>query len=161
MIRSLLAFTLIALNISADDKKTDTKIEVSSTEQKLLDQTNKIRAANKLKPLTINPLLLKAARAHSANMAKQEKMAHKLDDKNPRNRANDVGYEGEWCGENVAEVKDGPVKHTIEDVMEGWMKSPEHRKNILSEDYTEAGFGLAVSKSGKTYYTQMFGAPFK
>ena len=156
---------ILSSTVVADEKKNDvkdaskdSKIELSAEEQKLFEQTNKIRTENKLKPLTINPLLLKAARAHSANMAKQEKMEHKLDGKNPRDRADTVGYEGEWCGENVGEGTDGATKHSIKDMMDWWMKSPDHRKNILFEEFTEVGFGVAKGKNGKTYYTQMFGA---
>ena len=63
------------------------KFELSKDEQKLLELTNKEREKKKLSPLKPNPLLFKAARAHSANMARQEKMEHVLDGKGPGKRA--------------------------------------------------------------------------
>ena len=54
--------------------------------------TNKARAKEKLPPLKLNSVLTKVARAHSANMAKQEKMEHELDGKNPSQRIKEAGY---------------------------------------------------------------------
>jgi uncharacterized protein YkwD len=99
-------------------------------------------------------LLFKAARDHSINMAKQGKMEHELDGKNPFHRIKATGYQYRYAGENIA-YGDVPLA----DVMAGWMKSPPHRKNILYKEFTEIGLGLAKSKDGATYYTQVFGHP--
>ena len=39
------------------------------------------------------------------------------------------------------------------------MKSPGHRKNLLSPAYTELGTGYATDNRGRAYYVQVFGRP--
>src|SRR5947208_16899048 len=70
------------------------KFELTKDEQKLLELTNKERAKKKLSALKPNPQLFKAARAHSANMARQEKMEQVLDAKSPGQPARSAGYTG-------------------------------------------------------------------
>jgi len=38
----------------------------------------------------------------------------------------------------------------------GWMKSPDHRRNILDRLFTATGIGVAVTRSGQIYITQVF-----
>ncbi|MBA2369951.1 MAG: CAP domain-containing protein [Candidatus Protochlamydia sp.] len=56
-------------------------------------------------------------------------------------------------GENVAYSENyaDPVKIAID----GWMKSQGHKENILG-DFEESGIGVAISKDGKFYITQLF-----
>src|SRR5262249_53773509 len=132
-----------------DDK--DTKL--SKDEQLILELTNEARAKEKLPPLKANATLLRVARAHSANMAKQQKMEHDLDGKTPAQRIEDAGYDYKSMGENIAEG-DKPV--SIRMIFKGWMDSPGHREHILSPKFDEIGIGIASDK-GKRYYTQVFG----
>jgi uncharacterized protein YkwD len=43
--------------------------------------------------------------------------------------------------------------------VEGWLKSPGHRANILSPYFDRSGIGVAVSGSGMAYATQVFMGP--
>jgi hypothetical protein len=44
--------------------------------------------------------------------------------------------------------------------VQGWIESPEHRKNMLDADVTEIGVGLAMSdNSGRYFAVQLFGRP--
>ena len=81
-------------------------------------------------------------------------MAHELDGKNPFQRLKDAGYTYFFAGENVAAGLD-----ELDEVMKGWMESEPHRKNILSEKFTEIGVGVARDKKGEPYFTQVFGKP--
>ncbi|HYV39101.1 MAG TPA: CAP domain-containing protein [Gemmataceae bacterium] len=130
--------------------------KLSDAEQKLLDLTNAERAKEKLPPLKFNPVLCEVARAHSANMAKQGKLEHELDGKTPFERIKATGYKYSMGGENVARHRAG-----LEEVMAGWMKSPGHRDNILSNEYTEIGMGAVTDAKGFVYYTQVFAKPRK
>jgi uncharacterized protein YkwD len=125
-------------------------------EKVIFDLTNKARAKEKLPALRLNSVLTKAARAHSANQSRQEKMAHELDGKNPAQRIRESGYRAARGGENVASHTPGDMPEVIFD---GWMNSPGHRANILSAGFTEIGIGVARSAKGNVYYTQVFGAP--
>jgi uncharacterized protein YkwD len=138
----------------ADETKCD-DTKLSKEEQRVLELTNEARAKEKLAPLKVNATLLKVARAHSANMAKQHMLEHTLDGKNPAERVERAGYDYRSMGENIA-VGDKGVK--VERIFKGWMDSQEHREHILSGKFDEIGIGLAVDeKTGETYYTQEFG----
>ena len=43
-----------------------------------------------------------------------------------------------------------------ETTVEGWMKSPGHRKNILTPYFKKEGIGVVISPDGKVYITQNF-----
>lgn len=129
-------------------------LSLSPDEQTILERTNKARAEHHLRPLTVDGTLLGVARAHSANMARHDEMAHKLDGKTPDRRVSDAGYNYRSMGENVAY---GYGPHTVADIFDGWMKSPHHRENILNGKFRELGVGVARNEKGKIYYTQVFG----
>lgn len=148
-----LLWLVVVFSFAQADEKTDADLKLSPQEQQLLDLTNKERAKEELPPLTPNPVLFKIARAHSANMAKQEKMEHKLDGKGPADRAKDAGYRYARVGENVAWTEGGSLK----EVVKGWMESEGHRANILHKDYREIGLGIVEDKKGEQYLTQVFG----
>jgi uncharacterized protein YkwD len=132
------------------------KFTLSTTEEKILELTNKERAKVKLAPLRPSPILFRVARAHSANMAKQGKMDHVLDGKNPFQRIKAAGYAYFRAGENVAYDEGGVMPARI---MKGWMESKYHRENILNPAYTEIGLGVVSDPKGVAYYTQVFGRP--
>jgi uncharacterized protein YkwD len=154
----ILALCAIAslLSVRAEEPAEKEKFVLSKEEKRLLDLTNVEREKEKLQPLVPSPVLFKVARAHSANMARQEKMSHELDGKNPYMRLKEAGYRYRYAGENVAY---GDVD--LDKVMKGWMDSPGHRKNILTPGYTEIGLAAVRSEEGLVYYTQVFGTPRK
>lgn len=158
MVRWIVALLLIAgLSGLAGLVRAD-EIKMSPGEKEFLKLLNESREKEKLPPLKPNAILLKVARAHSENMAKQEKMAHELDGKKPPQRVDEAGYDYRSVGENVAfsEAGDcGPVPAA--DIHEQWMKSKVHRDNILAGKFEEVGIGIATNKKGQTYYTQVFG----
>jgi uncharacterized protein YkwD len=137
----------------ANDSKRD--LQLSRPEQLILQLTNQAREKEKLPPLKPNPVLFKVARAHTANMARQNVMNHVLDGKTPVQRVRESGYAYRRTGENIAYSS----KLDVPDTFQGWMESPGHRENILHRDYGEIGIGVVSSPNGETYYTQVFGAP--
>ncbi|MBM4067412.1 MAG: TIGR03000 domain-containing protein [Planctomycetes bacterium] len=126
--------------------------EIVRLEQALVDLTNLERGNAGLSPLQPEQRLAKAARDHSVNMARQQKMNHVLDDKGPVERARDAGHGGFGIGENIAYGQRSPTE-----AIEVWMKSPGHRANILGRQYTHIGIGIAFDENGIPYYTQVFG----
>jgi uncharacterized protein YkwD len=139
---------------SAPSTKNKLGFVLSAQEEKLLDLTNDERAKKGLPPLRPNKKLFQAARAHSANMAKQDTLAHTLDDKGPADRLKEVGYQNRGWAENCA-----AGQQTAAQVVESWMESKDHRANILNKEYVEIGIGSAANEKGTLYYTQVFGAP--
>jgi uncharacterized protein YkwD len=153
----LFLISLLALGVSfavAEEKKEATKFEITKNERALMDLVNKERAKANLPELKPHPLLFKAARAHSANMAKQRKMEHILDGKKPSERVEGTGYNWGKVRENLltADMPDVPM----EKIVQAWMDSKDHRVNILANDITETGLGIARNAKGEVYYTQVF-----
>ena len=99
--RCLPGLLLVALLVAADEKAPAPK-PLTADEKTILELTNKARADKSLPPLTLDPKLTEAARAHSANMAKKEEMNHVLDGRNPADRVKEAGYKYAWSGENIA-----------------------------------------------------------
>jgi uncharacterized protein YkwD len=129
------------------------EVKLLPQEKEIVDLVNQYRAKNKLPPLKLSAMLSDLARQHSANMARQGKLSHKLDDKTPFQRAEAVGYKG-LLGENIA----GGGVATPKMFFALWLKSDSHRQNMLG-DITEIGVGFARSADGSGhYYTAMFGA---
>lgn len=160
MIRLLLLLCALGLFTTlapaADDKKDPPPLKLSDDEQAVLDLTNLERAKEKLPLLKANPLLFRAAREHTANMAKKGEMKHVLDGKNPQDRLDAVHYDLRKCGENIAYGDDA----TPREIMKGWMNSKVHRENILDPAFTEIGIGVVRNDKGEVYYTQDFGVTF-
>lgn len=69
----------------------------------------------------------------------------------------------ERIGEIIAAAWGGghPGSHSDQMVV-GWMKSPGHRKEILTAHYKEMGIGVACTPDGKdTFWCVVFGDPIK
>jgi uncharacterized protein YkwD len=149
-----LAIVLVAGSTAgADDKD----FKLTKEEEEVLKLTNELRKKEDLPALKPNALLTKAARAHSANMAKQRKLEHVLDDKDPAERVAATGYKRAYVGENIAAGKRMPPKGAYD----LWLDSPPHKQNMLSDKFEEVGIGIARDARGDIYYTQVFGTPRK
>ncbi|TDC68078.1 hypothetical protein E1200_12765 [Actinomadura sp. GC306] len=112
---------------------------------------NKERAKQGCRAVTADPLLTRAAQAHSADMKRRGFFDHtNPDGKDPGDRITATGYRWSTYGENIA--KGQP---TAASVMKAWMNSPGHRANILNCRFAEIGVGLVTS--GGPYWTQNFG----
>jgi uncharacterized protein YkwD len=151
------------------DEPADPPLKMTTEERQILELTNAERAKEKLPPLAPNPVLFRVARDHSANMARKDEMNHVLDGKNPAQRTRDARYDYKKVGENIAEIEFGkpadaqpPLPPAVlKDVMQKWMASPVHRKNILGDGFEEIGLGIGRTEKGKVYFTQVFGTPRK
>src|SRR5947208_1536607 len=95
-------------------------VQLTDEEKEILELANAARKDQQLEPLRVNATLMKCARQHSLNMAKQAKMAHELDGKSPFDRLRAVGYDYRRAGENVAY---GNEAVSAKEIFDGWMKS--------------------------------------
>lgn len=120
----------------------------------VVTETNRQRAAHGVSPLTSNPQLAAAAQKHADNMAKQRMLSHTLNGQGFLERATSEGYPFSAGGENIAEGA-----FSSWDVVGMWMRSPGHRANMLSRDYTEIGIGTAWDSQGRRFDVQVFGHP--
>jgi len=108
--------------------------------------------------LVWNPALGNAARTHSVDMARERYFNHRSKDgRLVGERASAAGYRWQRIGENIAVGQDSP-----EEVVNGWLDSPGHCANIMSDHYTDMGAAYAVNNDPETariYWTQVFGTP--
>jgi uncharacterized protein YkwD len=118
---------------------------------------NAYRKTKGLRPLQLQPALTEAARAHSRDLAKWDRISHfGSDGSNPWDRVKRSGYPAKLAAENV-----GTGQASIEEVMKGWQASPGHNKNLLLPDAQHMGIALVQdSKSEfKTFWTLVIGSP--
>jgi uncharacterized protein YkwD len=141
----------------ADEKKEPAKFKMTNEEERLLRLLNQERTKNELPELRPHPLLFKAARGHSENMAKERKMEHELNGKKAENRVDAAGYDWGRVCENIAMAEDG--EPPLSEIVKKWMQSKTHRDNILDKKVTETGLGIARNEKGEIYYTQVFARP--
>ncbi len=124
----------------------------------LVADTNAGREAHSLSALEQNQLLQEAAQLKANDMAAKGYFSHDSPDgKTPWYWLQQVGYNYEYAGENLA------VNFVdSQDVMTAWMNSPTHRANILNDKFSE--IGIATSKGtykGReaVFVVQFFGTP--
>ena len=104
-------------------------------------------------PLVWNDNLAKAAAEHAGDMFTHDYFAHNSKfGKTPMDRAVAAGYSSKGfrrylLGENIAKGN-----MTIAQVMDGWIKSPEHCQNLMTQEFKEVGVAQFYS-----YWVQDFG----
>lgn len=104
--------------------------------------------------LTWNALLTEAAQVHSNNMANYDFFSHKgLDESSVATRVTAQGYTWSYVAENIA-----GGQTTAQSVVDGWMSSDGHCKNIMSENVTEMGLACSANSDASYHYywTQVF-----
>jgi uncharacterized protein YkwD len=118
--------------------------ELDSTRAAILCLLNEERRQHGLAPLRRSAELELASQLHSDDMGVRKFFAHRTPDGvDPSARMEAAGYPVTTTatGENLAwgsKAEATPVR-----IVEGWMKSPGHRENILRREFTEVGVGVA------------------
>lgn len=156
------------------------KINITDLERKIHVLINKERRKQSLQSLEWNKALARIADNHSRDMAKRNYFDHY----SPEGRDFLYRYrqEGFTCAvregktihlgaENIALNNLYDTVTTVnkvafydwnsedriaETTVQGWMKSPGHRKNILTPYFKSEGIGVVISPDDKVYITQNF-----
>lgn len=140
-------------NSSKSDQKDTTTTKADSSlnafEQEVVELTNKERAKQGLKALSVDSKLSKSARAKSQDMKDKNYFSHTSPTYgSPFDQMKQFGITYKTAGENIAQGQRSP-----QEVVTAWMNSEGHRANILNKNYTHIGVGYV--KSGN-YWTQQF-----
>lgn len=126
--------------------------------ESLLDETNKARQNSGLESLTLNSNLTRAAELKVDDMLRKQYWGHDAPDgAKPWKWLAEAGYQYTEAGENLAKNF-----YTAEATTTAWMNSPEHRSNILSKEYTEAGFAVGsgyLNDKPTTLVVALYGHP--
>lgn len=122
------------------------------------DLTNQQRTQNGLQALEVSPLLQEAAQDKANDMAAKGYFSHvSPSGQLPWYWFQQAGYDYQFAGENLA------INFTdSQDVVNAWMLSPDHRANILKQQYTQIGIGIAQGMyqgQETTFVVEFFGTP--
>lgn len=162
-VRQLLTISLIALVFSCQESNEEvvpaTVIINGVNKVEMLNLINSYRAkgcqcgTETLPPvgaLVWNDKLGLSAIKHTKDMSSNNYFSHTSQDgRTLETRINAEGYSWSMLGENIA-----MGQNSEQQVMDGWIKSSGHCKNIMNAGFTEVGFGR-----DKNYWTQNFGKP--
>ncbi|RTL62082.1 MAG: CAP domain-containing protein [Hyphomicrobiales bacterium] len=124
--------------------------------EKARDVINGYRKQHGLKPLRLNTALTEAAKAHSRDLAKWDRISHfGSDGSNPWDRVKRAGFNAKVAAENV-----GTGQVSIEEVLKGWQTSPGHNKNLLLAEADQMGIALVQDPKTefKTFWTLVVGS---
>ncbi len=126
----------------------------SSMEEQVVALVNKERTSRGLAPLKMNWEVSRVARYKSEDMKNNKYFSHTSPTYgSPFDMLKQFNIKYKSAGENIAKGQ-----KSASSVMNSWMNSEGHRKNILSSNFTEIGVGY-VEGGGTTYWTQMFIKP--
>lgn len=118
----------------------------------IIKKVNAERKIEKLTPLEKDNTLNSLAQKKAEIMAEEGNLSHTAGGQKSFSeifKENDIKYLA--VGENIARNW-----KTTDEVMNAWLSSSGHRKNILNPKFTHIGVGKAVSKTGDIYWVQLF-----
>jgi uncharacterized protein YkwD len=122
----------------------------AGAERVLLDSVNHERRAQGLPALRWNEALADAAQRHAQEMARQDSVSHTLPgEPSLASRATKAGARFSWISENIVQSTSAAGAH------EQFMKSPNHRANILDGDMDSVGIGIA-ERHGQVFVVEDF-----
>ncbi len=128
------------------------RILIPELENSLHTFVNQHRSSLNLPPLKLDYRITKQAKLHSQNMA-----AGKIPFSNrgfeQRGKAIEKWIPYRKFAENVAYNQGYP--NPTQPVVQGWIQSGYHRKNIEG-DFNLTGIGIAKNSKGEYYFTQLF-----
>ncbi|HSW96294.1 MAG TPA: CvpA family protein [Candidatus Saccharimonadales bacterium] len=137
-------------SVSLNFRTNNYSIDISA-ENQMLQLMNKEREKAGRKPLVMNTLLQKVARAHAGDMLERGYFSHYTPEGlSPFDRMNQAGVVYTYGGENLA------FSPNVQLAMQGLMNSPGHRENILSPNYHKVGVGVLDAKIYGEMFVQEF-----
>jgi len=108
-------------------------------------------------PVSLSARLGDVALGHAADMAAHNYFEHEdLAGRSPADRVRASGYREKLVGENIAY---GPT--TVEEVVRGWLASPDHCENIMDPRFSEMGLAYAQGSRQRhgLYWVQLLVQP--
>ncbi len=137
---------------------TDFAVQV---EQLVHTKINAERSKVGLATLALDSTLAIVARAHSADMAKNNYFNHtNLAGCSSSCRVTNAGYQWSTVGENIYMMSGYKLSAdaTAQMIVDGWMNSPGHKANIVNTNFTYEGIGVA-QVGNSLYATEDFARP--
>ncbi|MCA9110760.1 MAG: CAP domain-containing protein [Planctomycetaceae bacterium] len=137
--------------------------QVEEVEELIIQQTNEFRNKHELRSIKTDERLQQTALSFAQYMARTDRYGHQADGHSPAERVRAMDYPLCLIAENIAyyfATQGFQTDELATKVVDGWINSPPHRKNMLREHVTEIGVAVAQSKkTGVFYAVQLFGRP--
>ncbi len=129
--------------------------DLRNLERQIYQKVNEVRSKHRAPHLSWNEALASEARRHANNMSTRHFFAH-IDPKRGDidQRLNLSGIEWNRCAENI--YKERGLKNPVEEAVQSWLSSPEHRRNMLDLGLAETGIGAVMQRDGTIYIVQVF-----
>lgn len=112
-----------------------TAFKLYAVEEKVVEQTNAMRARYGLPPLAVDQRLVQSARAHTAWMTRARRLRHT----------------SHPVAENIA-----MGQQSAQEAVRSWMSSSGHRANILNRNHRRIGISAYSAPDGTVFWTQQF-----
>jgi hypothetical protein len=125
--------------------------------EKIIELTNIEREKQNIEPLLANQILAQAANDKALSIFQNQIFGHNIGSKKFSQWIKDAGYNYIYAGENLA------INFiTDQGIVDAWMKSPLHMKNVINQNFKE--IGVAVVKGNfenaeTILVVQIFGTP--
>ncbi|UMB60081.1 CAP domain-containing protein [Lutibacter sp. A80] len=156
----ILSLSLLCSCSSADEDvnlfETNSKVEETATtvaysemETEILDLINEYREENNLSTLKVLNIISTEADTHTTFMITNGEVSHANFNVRAENLITNAG--AKFVSENVAYGYS-----TAKAVVNGWLNSTEHRKNIENPDTTHFGISTKSDDNGRNYFTHIF-----
>ncbi|HGE7881763.1 TPA: CAP domain-containing protein [Clostridioides difficile] len=124
----------------------------SAYQKEVVDLVNIERAKAGLNPLTLDSSISNVATKKSQDMIDNNYFSHNSPTYgSPFDMLKKFGISYKTAGENIAMGQKTP-----KEVVNAWMNSEGHRKNIMNPNFSKIGVGVAQKSGGSIYWTQIF-----
>lgn len=129
---------------------------LAGPEAELFSRVNRVRAEHGLIPLKPSPELAKVALAHAQDMAQRRYLSHVTPEGlNPPQRATAAGVTGfRLLAENIGASSISGDR--IESIVVEWMRSHDHRENVLNPAFNTAGVGVVEAPGNQTIVVELY-----
>ena len=125
----------------------------------LFNAINNARVGEGLPVLAAHGCVVYVAQLRSNDMASRGYFSHSSPEgETAFSLMDSYGVPYGWAGEKLAR-NNYPDDETVQVAIDALMASDGHRANILSENYTHLGVGIAIDSEGIKYYTMVFIGP--
>jgi uncharacterized protein YkwD len=138
----LLFLPISGIGCRRQDDNLDLGVDISRSEIMFAHNKERMKAGSS--PLEHDAFLEERAQKWAEWMAQRDSLTH--------SHLSMGGTNFMTMGENIA-----MGYPDIDSVVDGWMNSSGHKRNILNKKFTHAGYGYAKKPNGSAYWCAQFG----
>ncbi|MDG3583530.1 CAP domain-containing protein [Galbibacter pacificus] len=133
---------------TVDELNAENAVTYIKIEDEVLNLINEYRIGKNLSPLEKLNIISQEAKVHTEHMIAEDEICHHFF----ADREHNLHYNADAVavGENV-----GYGYHTAKGIVEAWLESESHKKNIEG-NYTAMGISAIQNKKGDYFYTNIF-----